>query len=157
MVSPSLHHLLNQKTVIHPTILTLPQSVHTIPPQCKNSNLLFFFNIGKLVLTASSRFGPLPFPTILVGTPGCWGYSLSGSDGYHSNVATPTAEYSEQHHVCLATRPHQCRTLAGSTHPARQVWDNARQQGESTLHVNGVLRLSFPQENVAHLCARQSV
>lgn len=120
-------------------------------------NTYFFFKVTELILAVSSRFGPLPLPTILAGAPGCWGYSLSGSDGYHSNMATPTAEHSERHHVSLATRPHQCRTLAGSTHPAHQVWDNARQQGESTLHVNGVLRLSFPQENVAHLCAQKSV
>nr|DAI59224.1 MAG TPA: hypothetical protein [Crassvirales sp.] len=53
--------------------------------------------IGQFICANSSRFGPLPPLTILVGTPGGICYSPSGSDGYHNECGHPTAEHSERH------------------------------------------------------------
>ena len=107
---------------------------------------IFFFNIGRFIRALSSRFGPLPLLTILVGAPGGICYSLSGSDGYHNDVGTPPLSIASDTRHSSPHRPHQCRTLARSTALRTQSPVRSSARGIATLHVKGVLPLSFPQE-----------
>lgn len=105
----------------------------------------------------SFRFGPLPLLTILVGPPGGIYYSLSGSDGYHDDVGAPPLSIASDTRHSSHHRPHQCRTLARSTAPRTQSPVHSSARGIATLHVKGVLTLSFPQEVILTPHLREAI
>lgn len=99
--------------------------------------------VRRFIRAMSSRFGPLPLLTILVGTPPGVYKPLPGSDGYHNDVGTPPLSTASDTRHSSPHRPHQCRTLARLQAPRAQSPVHSSAKGIAQLHIKGVLRFSF--------------
>lgn len=116
--------------------------------------MIFFLKTAELTSAHCSRFGPLPLPTNLDGTPPGVYKPLPGSDGYHNDVGTPPLSIASDTRHSSHRRPHQCRTLARSPAPRTQSPVCSSARGVAQLHIKGVYDLSLPQRQVIHQSAR---
>ena len=112
-----------------------------------------FSKTTRFTNARSSRFGPLPLPTNLDGTPPGVYKPLPGSDGYRNDVGTPPPGIASDTRRSSPRTPHQCRTLARSQAPRTQSPACSSAKGIAQLHIKGVLPPSFPQENLHTLPA----
>ena len=93
----------------------------------------------------------LSAPVLVPPGPGIIPYQ--GAMGTTTNVGTPPLSIASDTRHSSHPRPHQCRTLARSQAPRTQSPVNSSARDISTLHIKGVLTLSFPQEIIHTLPA----
>lgn len=120
--------------------------ITTIPVPIKKNQPQNFSKPTRFTRARSSRFGPLPLLTSLVGTPPGTYRDPPGSDGYHDDVGTPPLSIASDTRRSSPRTPHQCRALARVHRVCRIARPPRSTRGVTQLHIKGVLTLSFPQE-----------